>query len=175
MRVHAIQTGLVRIKRSQVVGRGHGFRRRLAPLADQDWSEWLPTYAYAIEHPEGVILVDTGASADVMRLPRWHPYFRFAVRFAIEPEQEAAPQLKAHGVTARDVKQIVLTHMHCDHDGGLSGFPQSEVFVAPGELRMAAGFAGQLRGYLPQRWPKGFDPKPLAFENRPYGPFVPAG
>ena len=43
MRVHAIQTGLVQIKASQVVGRGHGFGRRLAPFVDADWADWLPT------------------------------------------------------------------------------------------------------------------------------------
>ena len=36
MRVHAIQTGRVRIKASQIVGRGHGLRRRLAPLTDAE-------------------------------------------------------------------------------------------------------------------------------------------
>ena len=172
MRVHAIRTGLVQIKQSQIVGRGHGLARRLAPLIDRDWSDWLPTYAYAIEHPDGVVLVDSGASARLMRLPRWHPYFRFAVHFSVEPEQEAAPQLKALGIGARDVKRIVLTHMHIDHDGGLSGFPMSQALVAPGELRTASGFFGKMRGYLPQRWPSGFDPAPLALEDVAYGPFV---
>ncbi len=118
------------------------------------------------------MLVDTGASAGLMRLPRSHPYFRFAVHFAVEPEQEAAPQLTALGIGARDVKRIVLTHMHIDHDGGLSGFPMSEVLVAPEELRTASGFSGKMRGYLPQRWPRGFDPAPLALEAVAYGPFV---
>ena len=61
MRVHAIQTGRVQIKASQIVGRGHGLKRRLAPLIDAEWSAWLPVYAYAIEHRDGVILVDSGA------------------------------------------------------------------------------------------------------------------
>jgi hypothetical protein len=32
MRIHAIETGRVRIKASQIVGKGHGFARRLARL-----------------------------------------------------------------------------------------------------------------------------------------------
>lgn len=55
MRIHAIETGRVQIKRSQIVAKGHGFARRLAPLTDAEWSEWLPTTAYAIEHRGGVI------------------------------------------------------------------------------------------------------------------------
>jgi hypothetical protein len=60
MRIHAIQTGTVKIKTAQVEGRGHGFRRQMAVYTDGNWTEWLPTYAWAIEHPEGIIVVDTG-------------------------------------------------------------------------------------------------------------------
>jgi N-acyl homoserine lactone hydrolase len=171
MRVHAIQTGRVRIKASQAVGRGHGLTRRLAPLFDSEWSAWLPTFAYAIEHRDGIILVDAGASAAVNRLPRWHPYFRSAVRFDIEPDEEAGPQLRAIGIGPGDVRRVVLTHLHIDHDGGLEAFPMSEILASSGELARASGIAGRLRGYLPQRWPKHFDPKPLVLDAGPYGPF----
>ncbi len=172
MRIHAIQTGRVQIKASQIVGKGHGLARRLAPLTDTAWSAWLPTTAYAIEHRDGVVLVDAGASAGLKRLPRWHPYFRLAVRFDIEPDDEAGPQLRAIGIGPADVKRVVLTHMHIDHDGGLAAFPNSEILVSPGELAIASGIAGRLRGYLPERWPKSFDPKPLVLDNVAFGPFA---
>jgi N-acyl homoserine lactone hydrolase len=171
MRVHVIETGRVQIKASQIVGRGHGLARRIAPLFDAEWSDWLPVNAYAIEHRDGVILVDTGVSAAVKRLPRWHPYFRSCVRFSIEPEEEAGEQLMALGVAATDIKRVVLTHLHIDHDGGLGHFPMSEILVSPAELQCATGAAGRLRGYLPQRWPKAFDPKPLVLDGGPCGPF----
>jgi N-acyl homoserine lactone hydrolase len=172
MRIHALQTGRVQVKTSQIDGRGRGLARRLAPLVDTAWSDWLPTYAFAIEHCDGVILVDSGAAAHLMRLPRWHPYFRFAVRFAVEAEEEAGAQLKALGIGPRDVKCVALTHLHIDHDGGLAAFPFSRVLASPGELRAAAGMAGRIRGYLPQRWPTAFDPEPLVFADEPYGPFA---
>jgi N-acyl homoserine lactone hydrolase len=171
MRVHVIETGRVQIKASQIVGRGHGLARRLAPLIDSEWSDWLPVNAYAIEHRDGVILVDTGASVGVKRLPRWHPFFRFCVRFGIEPEEEAGAQLTSLGVGSADVRRVVLTHLHIDHDGGLGAFPKSEILVSPGELERASGLAGQLRGFLPQRWPSHFAPKPLSLDDGPYGPF----
>ena len=172
MRVHAIETGRVRIKASQIVGRGHGLRRRLAPFVDSEWSDWLPVYAYAIERRDGVILVDAGASAGLLQSPPRHPYFRLAARFDIAPEQEAGPQLRSLGIGPADVKRIVLTHLHVDHDGGLSAFPLSEILVSPGELAIASGLAGRLRGYLPNRWPKTFDPRPLDLDDGPYGPFA---
>jgi hypothetical protein len=42
MKIHAIQTGSVRIKTAQVEGRGRGLRRRLAVLNDRQWTQWLP-------------------------------------------------------------------------------------------------------------------------------------
>jgi glyoxylase-like metal-dependent hydrolase (beta-lactamase superfamily II) len=125
-----------------------------------------------VEHPEGVILVDTGANAGLKRLPRWHPYFQRAVKFDIEPEQEAGAQLRAMGVGPSDVRLIVLTHLHIDHDGGLAAFSRARVLVSPGERAAAAGLKGRINGYLPQRWPSQFDPEPLVFVDEPYGPFA---
>ena len=172
MRVHAIQTGRVRVKASQLVGRGDGLARRLAPLVDDEWSDWLPTTVFAVEHPEGIVLIDSGADAGLKRLPSWHPYFQRAVKFDIEPEQEAGAQLRALGAAPRDVRLIVLTHLHIDHDGGLAAFPGARVLVSAGERAAAAGIVGRLNGYLPQRWPSSFDPEPLAFADEPYGPFA---
>jgi N-acyl homoserine lactone hydrolase len=172
MRIHAIQTGRVRVKQAQIEGRGHGTWRQLQPILSQEWAEWSPTYAWAIEHPEGVIVVDTGAAAHLKSLPRWHPYFQLSVRFDIEPEQEVGPQLRDRGIGARDVKTVVLTHMHIDHDGGVAHFPHSRIVVSGDELARTSGIRGAILGYLPNRWPKWFDPQPLAWQPMPYGPFM---
>jgi N-acyl homoserine lactone hydrolase len=173
MRIHAIQTGTVRIKTAQVEGRGHGFQRQLAIFTDANWTDWLPTYAWAIEHPEGIIVVDTGQGAHLLESAQsCHPYVRWEVAFRIEREQEIGPQLRSLGIRSRDVKKVVLTHLHMDHDGGLVHFPNSEVFVAADELRAASGWTGRIRGYLPHRWPTWFDPLPLDLAAAPFGPFA---
>jgi N-acyl homoserine lactone hydrolase len=172
MRIHAIQTGRVRIKQAQIEGRGHGSWRQLQPILSQEWAEWSPTFAWAIEHPEGAIVVDTGAAAHLKSLPRWHPYFQLSVRFDIEPEQEVGPQLRSRGIGTRDIKTVVLTHMHIDHDGGLAHFPHSRIVVSGDELARTSGIRGAILGYLPNRWPKWFDPQPLAWQPMPYGPFM---
>jgi glyoxylase-like metal-dependent hydrolase (beta-lactamase superfamily II) len=171
LRVHAIQTGQVKIKMTQIEGRGHGFTRQAGVLLDQDWSGWLPTYAWAIEHREGVIVVDTGQAAHLKSLPVWHPYFQLCVRFKIEPEQEVGPQLRALGIGKRDVRQVVLTHVHSDHDAGLAHFQHAKILASAGEIERASGIAGRLRGYLPERWPSWFDPSPIVFEKVAFGPF----
>jgi hypothetical protein len=63
MKVHAIQTGTVALTRAWRKAVGHGRRRLLHAIVDRGWTEPLPIYAFAIEHPEGVIVVDTGEDA----------------------------------------------------------------------------------------------------------------
>jgi len=172
MKIHAIQTGTVRIKSAQVEGRGQGLRRRLGVFADGNWTGWLPTYAWVIDHPEGVIVVDTGQGTHLLESGKsLHPYMRWEVAFRIERDEEIGPQLSALGIGPRDVKRVVLTHLHVDHDGGLAHFPQTEILVSRGELRTASGWMGRVRGYLPNRWPSWFDPAPLDLAVQPFGPF----
>ena len=95
MKIHAIQTGTVSIKTRQVQAVGHGTRRQLNMFLDRQWTDPLPIYAFAIEHPEGVIVVDTGEtarSAEPGYFPRWHPFFRYGVREWVAPEEEIGPQ-----------------------------------------------------------------------------------
>jgi N-acyl homoserine lactone hydrolase len=173
MKIHAIRTGSVRIKTAQVEGRGRGLRRRLAIFADRTWTEWLPTFAWLIDHPEGLIVVDTGQGAHLLESGKsLHPYVRWEVAFRIDRDQEIGPQLRALGIGPRDVKRVVLTHLHIDHDGGLAHFPHSQILVASGELRTASGWAGQVRGYFPNRWPSWFDPTPLDLAPEAFGPFA---
>ncbi len=172
MKVHAIQTGSVRVKRAQAEGRGHGLRRRLAIFGDPDWTDWLPTYVWVIEHREGVIVIDTGQATHLLDTGKsLHPFVRWEVEFRIEREEEIGPQLVALGIGPHDVMRVVLTHLHMDHDGGLAHFPNSEILVAPGELHNASGWRGRMGGYLPDQWPSWFDPFPLALGPEPFGPF----
>jgi len=172
MKLHAIQTGSVRIKTAQVQAQGRGLRRRLRVFADKHWTDWLPTYAWVIDHPEGLIVVDTGQGTHLLETAHsLHPYVRWEVMFRIERDQEVGPQLRAMGVGPRDVKQVVLTHLHMDHDGGLAHFPHSDILVSRGELQVARGWIGRVRGYLPNRWPTWFSPRPLDLGNDAFGPF----
>lgn len=174
MRVHAISTGTVQVTSRQRRGSGPGPLRPIATMLDRKFTDPLPIWAWAIEHPDGVIVVDAGETARVMEpgwFPRWHPYFHTAVRFDVRPEQEIGPQLRERGIEPGDVRKLVLTHLHTDHSGGLEHFPDTEIMVSSAELKVASGTMGRLRGFLPNRWPSWFEPTTFEPRPEPFGPF----
>ena len=174
LRIHTIQTGTVGIKSRQPHGEGHGGRRLLNTLLDKNWVQ-VPIYAWVIEHPEGVIVVDTGDTARTGQkgyFPRWHPFLRqTADKFLISPEDEIGPQLQKLGIAPGDVRRVVLTHLHTDHAGGLHHFPRAEILVSRKEYTVARGLNGIIQGYLPHRWPRWFNPRLVDFTSEAVGPF----
>jgi N-acyl homoserine lactone hydrolase len=174
MKIHGIQTGAVAVTSAWREGVGQGRSRLLHTILDREWTEPLPIYAFAIEHPEGVIVVDTGERARASQpgyFPRWHPGIR-AFREWVEPEQEIGPQLERLGIRPGDVRWVVMTHLHTDHAGGLHHFPDNEILVGRAELEFASGLRGRLRGYVANtHWPSWFTPTALELTPEPYGPF----
>ncbi|SFU84510.1 N-acyl homoserine lactonase family protein [Alicyclobacillus macrosporangiidus] len=174
IRIHAIQTGGVWIRSRQREGFGRGTMRRVHTLLDRQWTERLPIWAWVMEHPEGLIVIDTGDTAKTAEpdyFPRWHPYFRLGVRMDVKPEEEIGPQLKGLGLSPDDVRWVILTHLHTDHAGGLHHFPKAEILVSRSEYQSARGTGGLLRGYLPHRWPDWFAPRLVDFSDGSFGPF----
>jgi N-acyl homoserine lactone hydrolase len=174
VKIHAIQTGTVAVTEKWREGVGHGKRRLVNAIADRKWTEPLPIYAFAIEHPEGVIVVDTGEDARASErryFARWHPGVR-AFREWVEPQDEIGPQLERLGIQPGDVRWLVMTHLHTDHAGGLHHFPRNEILVTRAELESASGLRGRVRGYVANKhWPAWFRPTALELEPEPFGPF----
>ena len=176
MKIYAISTGRVKITRSWQVARRGDPLRLAHTLFDRRFTDWLPIFSYVVEHPEGLIVIDTGIPASA-NAPVWFPpWMRLVQRAAyfdqMTPEEEIGPQLQKRGLSIKDVRWVVLTHLHQDHDGGLYHFPQAEILVARAEWEAATGLKGRMAGYLNQRWPKWFSPTFIEFTNGAYGPFT---
>ena len=155
MRVHAIQTGRVRIKASQIAGRGHGLRRRLAPLTDEEWSDWLPTLR----------LCDRASRRrDPRRYGRLRRLEAPAALASLFPACGAVRHRAGGGGTAaasrdrhrRGRREAGRPHpyAHRSRRRTFRRFRRARCWSAPGEIAIASGLAGRLRGYLPERWPK---------------------
>ena len=98
-------------------GVGHGGRRRLNTMLDREWTDWLPINAYAIEHPEGVIVVDTGETARAMEPGTSRGGIRTTgcrsgSRSA--PPRRSARSSRRSGSSRATSSSVVLTHMHTD-------------------------------------------------------------
>src|SRR6059058_276754 len=125
MKIHALNTGAVRVKHSFLFA-SQGMRRQLDLFMPGPFSEPLPIHCWAIEH-EGVLrLVDTGETAAARNVP-------FA-RMEVTREQELPAAMAAAGLNVDDVSEVVLTHAHGDHIDGLVHVP-GRVLVNETELR----------------------------------------
>jgi glyoxylase-like metal-dependent hydrolase (beta-lactamase superfamily II) len=174
MNIHVIETGKVKITENWRVGRGEGVKRLINTLFGSEFSGWLPIYVWIIEHPEGLIVIDTGIPAEANKriwFPPFMPFVQRAAIFDMTPEQEVGPQLQQLGLSPDDVRWVVLTHLHQDHDGGLHHFPKAEFIVSRREWEAAIGFQGRMNGYLNQRWPTWFQPRLVDFDQTPFGSF----
>lgn len=170
--VRPIQTGWTQIKKNQ---RERSWGGLPGILLGSEWTDWLPIFAWLIDHPEGPIVVDTGETArtaEIDYFPRWHPYYRSSVRMRVTEEDEIGPRLEAMDVDPDGVATVVLTHLHTDHAGGLEHFPNSDILVSETEYRRAQGVRGRVQGYLPHSWPAWFEPTLMLFEDGPAGPFA---
>lgn len=83
--------------------------------------ERWPGFSHTIEHPDGLVLVDTGMIDSTPELDReWQP--------TPHPLPDEVVQRVAH---------VVITHMHFDHHGGNRLFPGVPIHVQRVELEDA--------------------------------------
>ena len=175
MKIHAISTGYVKITENWRIGKGKGVGRLANALFDRHFTDWLPIYVWVIEHPEGLIVIDTGIPADAnapLYFPPFMPLMRRAAPFKITPEQEIGPQMRQLGLDPEAVRWVIMTHLHQDHDGGMHYFPNAEFLISRQEWDAATGFGGRMGGYLNFRWQEWLRPTLVDFADGPHGPFA---
>ncbi len=71
-----------------------------------------------------------------------------------DAEETAFKQVSQLGYSPQDVRNVVLTHLHMDHSGGLSDFPWADVHVLTAEHHAALHHksAKSLIGYDAAHW-----------------------
>jgi N-acyl homoserine lactone hydrolase len=122
---------------------------------------WLPVPAFLIRHPSaGEVLVDTGLHPSVAAKPSEN-LGRIVARFArprLEPGHDVPAQLRARGLDAKQIRHLVLTHLHYDHASGISEFPNATVVLTEEEWTAATTDRRPfLRGYRPAQFDFVFD------------------
>jgi N-acyl homoserine lactone hydrolase len=82
-----------------------------------------PCLGYLVEHPDGLLLVDTGMGEDDWVDGHYRP--------------RRIPLRRAVGVDLADLRYVVNCHLHFDHCGGNPQLPGRPVFTQRGELAAA--------------------------------------
>jgi N-acyl homoserine lactone hydrolase len=107
-----------------------------------------PVCVYLLDTQEGWVLLDAGLNPDNGRdaVRVQERFGRFGLTAPIIRDAHLLePQLRALGVTATDIKHVVLSHLHYDHGGCLAQFQHALVWIQRGEFEHAfgpeAGFA----------------------------------
>jgi glyoxylase-like metal-dependent hydrolase (beta-lactamase superfamily II) len=125
--------------------------------------------AAVIEHPTvGPILFDTGAAPNAKEL--WPaPIFEAFPITHYEKENHLDAAIKAAGYGLKDIRAIVLSHLHLDHAGGLEFFrgTQVPIYVHAEELRnafYAVASKDDFGAYLPHYLDFSFNWQPFAGE-----------
>jgi glyoxylase-like metal-dependent hydrolase (beta-lactamase superfamily II) len=142
IRIHALDTGRVMIHQRQV--EPARALRLLATLADRRWTPWLSVWSFAIEHPQGVVVVDAGQDPD-HETASWEIYERLAVRFDATPADALDVRLREVGIDPAAVGHHVFTHLHVDHVGS-GPLPGVRVVLHAAEWRAATRPGGRLFG-----------------------------
>jgi N-acyl homoserine lactone hydrolase len=137
VKIHGLCVGTVAVKTTFKTKKGNGFLSKINILLAKYYTEYMPIWVWVIEHPEGLIIVDTGENSDSMEVDKylnqesWYARYQFknACTVKIGRESEINKQLQKINLKPEDVKLVVLTHMHLDHIDGLKYFPKQEIMV----------------------------------------------
>jgi N-acyl homoserine lactone hydrolase len=168
IRIHALRTGWVAVKSTH---RELDVPRWLALpsiFLGQTWAAWMPIITFAIEHPEGVILVDTGPSpqindADYYACDKHNEFFyKRNMRFSVPAGDTLEPRLAQVGIDPAKVRSLVITHFHADHIGGVNLVPQAKAYTG-------AGNWPNHTGAFTCRLPAGFAPTMVSFNSTAAG------
>jgi len=156
MQIYAMKTGVMTVKNRYCDAKGRlRILRFTSSLLDSSFRD-IPVYTWAIEHPEGVIVIDTGLTAEANspgyfpRLQR--PYWTTQYRYKITPEEEIGPQLQMRGIPPREVRWVVITHAHFDHTSALYHFPNTEIIFLRKEYEDVQRFRSAHFAF-PSKWP----------------------
>lgn len=117
-------------------------------------TRYNPVYCFLIAHPErGFVLIDTGIHPDFCQKATGNFGLLLGrlIKIRTEKGRDVISQINSIGLSAHDIKHIVMTHLHPDHSSGLPLFnkcAQCIVYTDIDEFRAASSLFGMFQGYL---------------------------
>ena len=142
LRLHIFNTGWLTIQEKHLY------------VGGKDAIRTLPVLSFVIEHPQGVVVFDTGLNAAFATQPRQYVGWLSdrLIPFRSSPGLNLAAQMQVRGLSPADVSHVVLSHLHYDHTGDLRAFPQARRLLARQEWEAAQSPFRRLHGYLAKEY-----------------------
>jgi len=108
----------------------------LTPGHGTGLSERAAVAMFLVEHPRGLVLIDTGNHPDVARnaAAYWGRDTAEWIKPEMRPEDSVDRQIARLGYSASAITDVVLTHLHLDHAGGMCLFPHAKFHIQRDEL-----------------------------------------
>ena len=141
MKIHVLHCGYIQVSESVPYGNSIDLKNTVKQLTAPDRNRiTLPVCAYLIEHPKGLILVDTGWCRDISPQGVYDPE---AVRKVLPPHLAALfppylpegmaihEQLAAMGIRPEELDCVLLTHLDADHVAGLRHVNKAKRIILP--------------------------------------------
>lgn len=126
MKVYILDTGYLETDKNNVVA-GATLGTKSNPQVLNQWIK-LPVMSILIIEGEERILYDLGSNPEAMN-GYWPKHLQEIYPLYQTKEQRIENQLALCGLAPSDITKIVLSHLHLDHAGNLSLFPQADVYV----------------------------------------------
>jgi len=170
IKIHVLHTGLVRVDKALPF---HGLYRN--PLAftglfrSAKNQVILPVSSYLIEHPKGLVLIDTGWNT-LVRQSNWQELGpQVQINTGYLPAGWAVNErLAALGYQPEDLDLVLMSHLHCDHASGLKLVKGAKKILVSSREWQVANHTPLV--YLPHEW-RGVPIQTYDYQSLDVGPF----
>jgi len=146
VKIHILNTGKVKVSPFLPYGGNCGIIKASGLIVPRKRWLWLPVLSFLIEHPSGLILVDTGWHRDVCPNGVYdrHAQLKYLGNWLlchfhqanVRKKAAVSEQLAALGIQPSDLDYVILTHLDGDQANGLRAVRDAkQILVSKEEMK----------------------------------------